>query len=102
MPLKKFIYFPFHFFLRTLKLRVLQQSKTATDLVAWLNQASGGKAHDGIPANSIHSVLHASVQKVNWDIQRQFPGGFGATFSVLVRKTELRKKAFVIIAFILF
>lgn len=69
---------------RTLKLRALQQSQTATALVAWLNQAAGGKEHDGIPANTVHSVLHASLQKVTWDIKAQFPGGFGATFSILV------------------
>lgn len=70
---------------RTLKLRVTHQSQTTALLVAWLNQASGGKAHDGIPANAIYSVKHASLQKVQWDIQAQYPGGFGATFSILVR-----------------
>ncbi|KAG2182716.1 hypothetical protein INT44_005696 [Umbelopsis vinacea] len=77
------------------KLRVTHQSQTTASLVAWLNQASGGKAHDGIPANAIYAVKHASVQKVNWDIQRQYPGGFGATFSVLLTsKTAAQRVPF--------
>lgn len=77
--------FLFHFVTyRTLKIRVLQQSQTATSLVSWLAQAAEGKEHDGIPADTVYQVRHASLQKVTWDIQRQFPGGYGATFSVLV------------------
>lgn len=65
---------------------MVQQSQTATALAAWLAEASGQKEHDGIPAGSIHSVLHASLQKfpASWDVQKQHPGGHGATFSVLV------------------
>ncbi|KAM3583656.1 hypothetical protein VKS41_003629 [Umbelopsis sp. WA50703] len=74
--------------LRTLKIRVLQQSQTATALTSWLAQAADGKEHDGIPANAIHKVLHASLQDVPWDIQKQFPGGYGATFSVLLTSKE--------------
>ncbi|KAI8052176.1 Cys/Met metabolism PLP-dependent enzyme-domain-containing protein [Syncephalis plumigaleata] len=48
--------------LRTLNIRVRQQAETAAALVAWLNKATGGKAHDGIPANVVHSVRHSSVQ----------------------------------------
>ncbi|RUS20627.1 pyridoxal phosphate-dependent transferase [Endogone sp. FLAS-F59071] len=72
--------------IRTLKLRVVQQSRTATALAAWLAEASGHKEHDGIPAGSIHSVLHASLQRypASWDVQKQHPGGHGATFSVLL------------------
>ncbi|KAI8580235.1 hypothetical protein K450DRAFT_238774 [Umbelopsis ramanniana AG] len=81
--------------LRTLKLRVTHQSQTTASLVAWLNQASDGKAHDGIPANAIYAVKHASIQKVKWDIQRQYPGGFGATFSVLLTsKTAAQRLPF--------
>ncbi|KAH8552179.1 cystathionine gamma-synthase [Umbelopsis sp. PMI_123] len=81
--------------LRTLKVRVLHQSQTTNSLVAWLNLASGGKAHDGIPANAVHSVKHASIQDVKWDIQRQFPGGYGATFSILLTsKTNAQQLPF--------
>ncbi|RUP48118.1 hypothetical protein BC936DRAFT_144941 [Jimgerdemannia flammicorona] len=71
---------------RTLKLRVNQQSQTATALAAWLAKASDHKEHDGIPAHSIHSVLHSSLQHYpqGWDVEKQHPGGHGATFSVLV------------------
>jgi cystathionine gamma-synthase len=75
------------FIYRTLEIRVRSQSSIATELVAWLNKAAGGKAHDGIPANVVHSVLHSSVQVAqgqNAWILEQMPGGHGATFAILV------------------
>lgn len=85
---------------RTLKVRVLQQSKTATELVAWLAGASDGKEFDGIPAGTVAMVKHASVQdKPNsgwnprsanskdttvFDPKSQMPGGFGAVFCLLL------------------
>jgi cystathionine beta-lyase/cystathionine gamma-synthase len=72
---------------RTLNIRIRQQSETALALVAWLNEASGGKARDGIPANVIHSVRHSSVQfgdnPPDW-LKNQQPGGHTPVFSILV------------------
>ncbi|KAJ3393720.1 hypothetical protein HDU84_001127 [Entophlyctis sp. JEL0112] len=78
--------------IRTLKLRVLQQSQTAAQLVAWLNLASGGKAHDGIPANAVHSVTHSTLQELGWDVERQLPGGHGSVFSVLLSTHEAAER----------
>ncbi|RUS32576.1 pyridoxal phosphate-dependent transferase [Jimgerdemannia flammicorona] len=59
-------------------------------LETWLllRSASDHKEHDGIPAHSIHSVLHSSLQHYpqGWDVEKQHPGGHGATFSVLVTR----------------
>ncbi|OZJ04109.1 hypothetical protein BZG36_02868 [Bifiguratus adelaidae] len=97
---------------RTLKVRVVQQSITAEALARWLNGASGGKAYDGIPAKTIHSVRHASLQDFTaspsptapgqepkpsgchqgWDVAKQNPGGFGACFSVLLYTSAQARK----------
>ncbi|RKP04410.1 pyridoxal phosphate-dependent transferase, partial [Thamnocephalis sphaerospora] len=77
--------------LRTLEVRVLRQSATATALATWLNGASGGQAHDGIPAGIVHSLRHTTVQtaggKNEW-VQKQMPGGHCAVFAILLETKE--------------
>ncbi|KAL1925251.1 uncharacterized protein VTP21DRAFT_134 [Calcarisporiella thermophila] len=78
--------------LRTLPLRVTQQTRTATALIQWLSLASEGRAHDGIPGGTIRSVLHASIQKsADAYRDRQMPGGYGAVFSIVLYTKELAK-----------
>ncbi|KAG5456509.1 MAG: hypothetical protein BJ554DRAFT_3729 [Olpidium bornovanus] len=71
--------------LRTLGLRVSQQSQTATELAEWLHAAAASSADfDGIPAGAVVQVMHASVQMTSFDKRKQMPGGYGAVFAVLV------------------
>ena len=77
--------------LRTLHLRVPRQSQTATALVTWLNLASGGGAHDGIPAGLIEIVYHSSLQKSDaqgFTPDKQMEGGYNATFAIIVSRVQ--------------
>lgn len=64
---------------RTLELRVLRQSTTATALARWIDAEWTGKAVD--------RVLHASLQPQEDWLTQQMPRGFGPVFAVLM-KTE--------------
>lgn len=74
--------------LRTHSLRVITQSKNATELATWLAKATGtekGTMHDGIPGGVVKIVWHGSLQdKSKFDVSRQQEGGFGPTFAILV------------------
>lgn len=81
--------------LRTLHLRVPRQSQTGTALANWLKFASGGNAHDGIPAGLIESVYHSSFQKPDAHgftpekqitPEKQMEGGYNATFAIIVSR----------------
>ena len=75
--------------LRTLHLRVPRQSQTGTALVNWLSLASGGNAHDGIPAGLIEIVYHSSLQKPDaqgFTPDKQMEGGYGAVFAIIVSR----------------
>lgn len=77
--------------LRTLHLRVPRQSATATALAQWLHRVSQipkGQQWDGVEGGIIHSVRHASLQKESF-VKAQLPGGFPATFSVLLVNENL-------------
>ncbi|KAI0082589.1 cystathionine gamma-synthase [Panus rudis PR-1116 ss-1] len=77
--------------LRTFHLRVPRQSETATKLAQWLNQASGGKAADGIPPGIIDVVWHSSLQGKDangWEPSKQMEGGWNATFAILMKSQE--------------
>ncbi|OLY83566.1 putative trans-sulfuration enzyme [Smittium mucronatum] len=79
--------------LRTLELRVLQQSKTCQMLVSWLANGAKGSTlveTDGIPVGSIVSVKHASTQTFSpsFDVCNQHPHGFGPVFSILFSSKE--------------
>ncbi|PVU94162.1 hypothetical protein BB559_003060 [Furculomyces boomerangus] len=79
--------------IRTLELRVRQQSKTTHMLVAWLANAAKGCnliETDGIPVGAIKSVKHASIQTFSpsFDVCAQHPNGFGPVFSVVFKTQE--------------
>lgn len=77
--------------LRTLHLRVSRQSENATELVNWIVQAAGGKAHDGIPADTVDTVWHSSLQgkdEHGWDPKEQHEGGWNATFAIYLKNKE--------------
>jgi cystathionine gamma-synthase len=76
--------------LRTLHLRVPRQSETATALVEWLANAADGKEYDGIPANSVFTVQHSSIQNPDsrgFTPKQQMDGGYNPTFAILVSAT---------------
>ncbi|PVU89779.1 hypothetical protein BB560_006272 [Smittium megazygosporum] len=79
--------------MKTLKLRVLQQSKTAQKLVSWLANAARGatlEETDGIPVGDIVGVKHASLQTFSpsFDVCSQHPNGFGPVFSFYFKTPE--------------
>ncbi|OMH85931.1 putative trans-sulfuration enzyme [Zancudomyces culisetae] len=80
--------------LRTLELRVMQQSKTAKMLVAWFHNMAispiASEEENKIPFGTIVQVRHASIQKVHpaFDVCAQHPNGFGALFTVTLKSRE--------------
>lgn len=79
--------------LRTVKLRVLRQSKTSTGLAEWFKRASEipkGQTWDGVPSGVIVKVWHSSLQPAtkDFDPKAQMEGGFNATFSILLRDAQ--------------
>ncbi|KAJ2547270.1 hypothetical protein EV175_005289 [Coemansia sp. RSA 1933] len=83
--------------LRTLEVRVKQQSKTATQLVALLESYRRAAAESGpllkesaAAGRQIASVQHASLQQFlpSFDVNKQHPEGFGALFAVLFATKE--------------
>lgn len=80
--------------LRTLELRVMRQSATATALVSWL---SGQLADASTPAASlVDRVQHASLQpeaaqQDSW-LRRQMPRGYGAVFAVWMKDEGSAKR----------
>jgi len=77
--------------LRTLHLRVPRQSQTGTAIANWLKLASGGNAHDGIPAGLIDIVYHSSFQKPDsqgFTPDEQMEGGYNATFAIIMTTVE--------------
>ncbi|KAH8170256.1 cys/Met metabolism PLP-dependent enzyme domain-containing protein [Sarocladium implicatum] len=74
--------------LRTLELRVMRQSQTATALVSWLSSIASDKSSQDPIARLIAGVQHASIQpeaseEGSW-LRRQMPGGWGPVFSLLM------------------
>ncbi|PNS20861.1 hypothetical protein CAC42_2792 [Sphaceloma murrayae] len=97
--------------LRTLALRVERQSRTAGELVRWLdslamegrrgeNGAAGGEEGGGAARKCVLRVEHASLQardleekegKDNW-LTRQMPNGFGPVFGLYMADMEMAKR----------
>lgn len=80
--------------LRTLELRVLRQSASAGQLVAWLASQVGNTAS---PAGRVlERVQHASLQPEAADphswLRQQMPRGFGPVFSVLLKSPDFAKR----------
>ncbi|KAF9075939.1 Cys/Met metabolism PLP-dependent enzyme-domain-containing protein [Rhodocollybia butyracea] len=85
--------------LRTLDLRVLKQSATATKLVQWLNNVASatatGSSFDGVPAGVLKKVCHSSLQGTDsrgFNPSQQMEGGWNATFSILLSTPEYAKE----------
>lgn len=78
--------------LRTLHLRVDRQSRTASELVAWLHEATVSCEHP--LSGHVHAVHHPSLPTSPDHViaKRQMPGGFGGCFA-LELKTEAAAKA---------
>lgn len=99
--------------LRTLSLRVRQQSKTATELVKWLHSLTKGQsAPPDVPkeltdGQFIQRVYHSSLQprhdsdtdlnehskleKRDFDPSQQMPGGASPTFAIYLVKEQWAK-----------
>ncbi|KAM3542684.1 hypothetical protein ARSEF1564_004424 [Beauveria bassiana] len=80
--------------MRTMELRVLRQSKTATDLVGWL--AAQVKDPESPVAKVVDHVKHASLQpeaadESSW-LRRQMPGGYGPVFALAMKSEAVAKR----------
>lgn len=81
--------------LRTLELRVKQQSQSAGRLVEWFDAAlHGGQDSEAVIA-VVESVHHASLQKedlgeAGW-LAKQMPNGFGPVFGITMKTRELAR-----------
>ncbi|TQV96783.1 cystathionine beta-lyase [Cordyceps javanica] len=80
--------------LRTLELRVLRQSRTATGLVAWL--AAQGRDPTSPVGAVVDRVTHASLQpeaadETSW-LRRQMPGGYGPVFSIAMKSEAAARR----------
>lgn len=72
---------------RTMHLRVLKQSFTATELVSWLDAQIRDPA--SIVGRVLDRVQHASLQKDDMDwLEKQMPGGFGPVFCMWARNPD--------------
>jgi len=84
--------------MRTLHLRVPQQSATATLLAQWLNsvaEAELGQHFDGVPGGILAKVTHSSLQGADhrgFQPRDQMQGGWNATFSIYITKPEYARQ----------
>jgi len=79
--------------LRTLNLRVVAQSTTATALAEWLNKLGhipAGQEYDGVPGGLIEKVTHSSLQSEEF-VSKQCIGGHTPCFSMLLKSGALAK-----------
>jgi cystathionine beta-lyase/cystathionine gamma-synthase len=80
--------------LRTLEIRVLRQSESATRLVEWLATSlhSPSDEADSVVSRMVDRVQHASLQLEAADpnswLRRQMPRGWGPVFSIVMRREE--------------
>lgn len=78
---------------RTLQLRVMHQSRTATGLVEWLTGQLS--QHNSIVDRAVEKVMHASLQtkalKDGW-LQKQMPKGFGAVFAIVMKDANYAQR----------
>jgi cystathionine gamma-synthase len=73
---------------KTLELRVMRQSETATELARWISTEL--EKPDSVVAKTVAKVTHASLQQEEW-IKQQMPGGFGPVFSMYMKKEAMAK-----------
>ncbi|KAI7768424.1 hypothetical protein LZL87_013682 [Fusarium oxysporum] len=79
--------------LRTLFLRVTQQSRNVQGVVAWLHK--GLEDRNSVIGRTITKVTHSSIQKDALDegwLQKQMPGGHGSLFSIWLKDREFAKR----------
>lgn len=86
--------------LRTLELRVLQQSKSATKLALFLDGLLKGKDVEGgvteeekqIVQKVVAEVQHTSIQAQEKDwVKKQMPNGYGPVFAISLKTKEMAK-----------
>ncbi|KAH8151899.1 uncharacterized protein LAJ45_03892 [Morchella importuna] len=73
---------------RTLELRVMRQSESATRLAGWL---AGLVAADEEIRGVVERVSHASLQEKEPWLAEQMPGGFGPVFAIHTVRGEQAK-----------
>lgn len=80
--------------MRTMELRVLRQSKTATAIVAWLAEQIKDPASPVFKV--VDHVKHASLQPEAADenswLRRQMPGGYGPVFSLAMKSEAMARR----------
>ncbi|KAI9650488.1 hypothetical protein NHQ30_000504 [Ciborinia camelliae] len=81
---------------RTLEIRVKQQSASAQSLVSWLDNAlKSNDAETEIVRKVVLKIEHASLQvediKDGW-LLKQMPNGFGPVFSIILKEVAFAKK----------
>ncbi|EXL68800.1 hypothetical protein FOPG_15164 [Fusarium oxysporum f. sp. conglutinans race 2 54008] len=79
--------------LRTLFLRVTQQSRNVQGVVAWLHK--GLEDQSSVIGRTVTKVTHSSIQKDALDegwLQKQMPGGHGSLFSIWLKSREFAKR----------
>lgn len=80
--------------IRTLELRVTQQSASAKKLVAWLTKnlaREGGEDENAsVIKKTVARVQHASLQREGW-LAEQMPGGFGPVFSITLTHEQFAR-----------
>lgn len=79
--------------LRTLELRVMQQSRNTGRLVGWLDGAMCGEgAENAAVRATVHRVQHASLQKEDmvW-LKKQMPDGFGPVFVIWMQTSRMAR-----------
>ncbi|PTB64866.1 cystathionine beta-lyase/cystathionine gamma-synthase [Trichoderma citrinoviride] len=89
--------------MRTLHLRVLRQSESATKLVQWLNSAlqlneacgASTEPESRIIKAALSSVTHASLQTADLEqgwLKAQMPNGFGPVFSICMTSRDMANR----------
>ena len=79
--------------LRTLELRVMRQSQTATKLVSWIH--SEMQDSSSVVGQMVECIKHASLQdgdlQEGW-LQQQMPVGFGPVFAIWLKSADLARQ----------
>ncbi|KAF7856865.1 hypothetical protein EAF04_009626 [Stromatinia cepivora] len=81
---------------RTLEIRVKQQSASAQKLVSWLDDAlKSNDVETEVVRKVVLKIAHASLQeediKDGW-LLKQMPNGFGPVFSIILKEEAFAKK----------
>jgi cystathionine beta-lyase/cystathionine gamma-synthase len=82
---------------RTLEVRVQRQSKTAEELVRWLDALLNGDDEQGAAVRkTVATIQHASLQARDADtnawLSKQMPNGYGPVFAITLQSPELARR----------